>query len=60
VLVFLKKEIIKIVLVLLFSIFVVSCNTVVGTAKGVARDVKATSVYTRDALTGRPISDKSD
>jgi predicted small secreted protein len=34
-----------------------SCNTVVGTAKGVGRDAKAVFIYSRDAVTGRPISD---
>ena len=35
-----------------------SCNTVVGTAKGVGRDVKAAYIYSRDAVSGRPVSDK--
>ena len=32
------------------------CNTVVGTAKGVGRDAKAVFIYSRDAVTGRPVS----
>ena len=35
-----------------------SCNTVMGTAKGVGRDVKAVYIYSRDAVSGRPVSDK--
>ena len=33
------------------------CNTVMGTAKGVGRDAKAVFIYSRDAVTGKPISD---
>ena len=46
-------------LILLISLFLFGCNTVVGTAKGVGRDLKAATVYTRDAFTGEPISDES-
>ncbi len=35
-----------------------SCNTVMGTAKGVGRDAKAVYIYSRDAVSGRPVSDK--
>ena len=35
-----------------------SCNTVMGTAKGVGRDVKAVYIYSRDAVSGRPVSNK--
>ena len=35
-----------------------SCNTVMGTAKGVGRDVKAIYIYSRDSVSGRPVSDK--
>ena len=35
-----------------------SCNTIMGTAKGVGRDVKAVYIYSRDAVSGRPVSDK--
>jgi len=35
-----------------------SCNTVMGTAKGVGRDVKAVYIYSRDAVSGRPVSDE--
>ena len=35
-----------------------SCNTVVGTAKGVGRDVKAIYIYSRDSVSGRRVSDK--
>ena len=35
-----------------------SCNTVIGTAKGVGRDAKAVFIYSRDAVTGRPVSVK--
>ena len=48
-------------LILLFvtlgSLALASCNTVMGTAKGVGRDAKAVFIYSRDAVTGRPISD---
>ena len=41
------------------SFFVLtSCNTVMGTAKGVGRDAKAVYIYSRDAVSGRPVSDK--
>ena len=50
---------IKITFILFFSLFLFSCNTVIGTAKGIGRDIKATTVYTRDAFTGNPISDES-
>ena len=41
------------------SIFTLtSCNTFMGTAKGVGRDVKAVYIYSRDAVLGRPVSDK--
>ena len=35
-----------------------SCNTVMGTAKGVGIDAKAVYIYSRDAVSGRPVSDK--
>ena len=35
-----------------------SCNTVMGTAKGVGRDAKAVYIYSRDAVSGRPVSDE--
>ena len=35
-----------------------SCNTVMGTAKGVGRDAKAIYIYSRDSISGRPVSDK--
>ena len=44
---------------LLLCLFLFSCNTVIGSVKGVGRDIKAVTVYSRDALTGNPISDKS-
>ena len=44
-------------LVPLRSLALASCNTVMGTAKGVGRDAKAVFIYSRDAVTGRPISD---
>ena len=37
-----------------------SCNTVVGSVKGVAKDTKAFYIYSRDALTQRNVSDTSD
>ena len=43
--------------VTLGSFALASCNTVMGTAKGVGRDAKAVFIYSRDAVTGRPISD---
>ena len=39
------------------SLALSSCNTVMGTAKGVGRDAKAVFIYSRDAVTGKPISD---
>lgn len=48
-------------LVLLF--FLVGCNTVTGTIKGVGRDIKATYIYGRDSvigtIRGTPVSDTS-
>tara|TARA_Y100000022_G_C13067737_1_gene291890 strand:- start:252 stop:407 length:156 start_codon:yes stop_codon:yes gene_type:complete len=35
-----------------------SCNTVMGTAKGVGRDAKAIFIYSRDSISGRPVSSK--
>ena len=49
----------KFIIILLISIFTLtSCNTVVGTAKGVGRDAKAVFIYSRDSITSRPISDE--
>tara|TARA_B100000886_G_scaffold308694_1_gene242456 strand:+ start:218 stop:376 length:159 start_codon:yes stop_codon:yes gene_type:complete len=42
-----------------FCLFLLSCNTIVGGVKGAGRDIKAVTVYTRDALTGNPISDEN-
>ena len=39
------------------SFALASCNTVMGTAKGVGRDAKAVFIYSRDSITGRPISE---
>ncbi len=47
-----------IVLLCIGSFILTSCNTVMGTAKGVGRDVKAVFIYSRDSITSRPISDK--
>ena len=47
-------------LIVLISLFLFGCNTIVGSVKGVGRDIKAATVYTRDAVTGNPISDESD
>ena len=33
------------------TLLLFGCNTIVGTIKGVGRDVKAATVYTRDAIT---------
>ena len=46
------------ILILFLTLF--GCNTIVGSVKGVGRDMKAATVYTRDAFTGNPISDESD
>ena len=46
-------------LILTISLFLFGCNTIVGSVKGVGRDMKAVTVYTRDAFTGNPISDES-
>ena len=47
-------------LLILFTVLLLfGCNTVVGSVKGVGRDMKAATVYTRDAFTGNPISDES-
>ena len=48
----------KIIFLLVF-IFLFGCNTIVGTTKGVGRDIKAITVYSRDAFTGNPVSDES-
>jgi len=45
------------IFVALGSLAISSCNTVMGTAKGVGRDAKAVFIYSRDAVTGKPISD---
>ncbi len=47
------------VIILSISLFLFGCNTIVGSVKGVGRDFKAATVYTRDAFTGNPISDES-
>ena len=47
------------VFILFTCIFLFSCNTLVGGVKGVGRDIKAVTVYSRDALTGNSISDES-
>jgi|TARA_B100001093_G_C26340321_1_gene805758 hypothetical protein len=47
-------------LILITFIFLFGCNTIVGSVKGVGRDMKAATIYTRDAFTGNPISDESD
>jgi len=48
------------VFLLIITLFLFGCNTIVGSVKGVSRDIKAATVYTRDAFTGNPISDESD
>ena len=49
----------KFIIIALVSSFIfTSCNTVIGTAKGVGRDAKAIFIYSRDSVTSRPISDK--
>ena len=53
------KKIIVLSIFLIFSSFVYGCNTIVGGVKGAGRDIKAVTVYTRDALTGNPISDEN-
>tara|TARA_B100000029_G_C17433867_1_gene908916 strand:+ start:707 stop:862 length:156 start_codon:yes stop_codon:yes gene_type:complete len=47
-------------LIVLISLFLFGCNTIVGSVKGVGRDMKAATVYTRDAFTGNPISDENN
>ena len=47
------------IIILSMTLFLFGCNVIVGTAKGVGRDIKAVTVYTRDAITGNPISDES-
>ena len=47
-------------LILIMLLFLFGCNTIVGSVKGVGRDIKAATVYTRDAVTGNPISDESN
>tara|TARA_X000000368_G_C22368465_1_gene423660 strand:- start:272 stop:430 length:159 start_codon:yes stop_codon:yes gene_type:complete len=44
---------------LVLCLFLFSCNTIVGGVKGVGRDIKAATVYSRDAITGNPISDET-
>jgi predicted small secreted protein len=46
-------------LTLFLILFLFGCNTVIGTAKGVGRDIKAVTVYSRDSIIGNPISDES-
>ena len=48
------------VIILIITLFLFGCNTIVGSVKGVGRDMKAVTVYTRDAFTGNPISDESN
>tara|TARA_A100001015_G_C14536611_1_gene536245 strand:+ start:297 stop:455 length:159 start_codon:yes stop_codon:yes gene_type:complete len=48
------------VFLLTITLFLFGCNTIVGSVKGVGRDMKAATIYTRDAFTGNPISDESD
>ena len=48
------------ILILTITLFLFGCNTIVGSVIGVGRDMKAATVYTRDAFTGNPISDESD
>lgn len=43
---------------IIVALTLTSCNTVMGTAKGVGRDAKAVYIYSRDAVSGRPVSDK--
>ena len=47
------------VFLLTITLFLFGCNTIVGSVKGVGRDIKAATVYTRDAFSGNPISDES-
>ena len=47
------------IFILTITLFLFGCNTIVGSVKGVGRDMKAATVYTRDAFTGNPISDES-
>ena len=47
------------ILILFLVLFMFGCNTIVGSVKGVGRDMKAATVYTRDAFTGNPISDEN-
>ena len=47
------------IIILSMTLLLFGCNTIVGTTKGIGRDIKAVTVYTRDALTGNPISDES-
>jgi len=47
------------IIILSFILLLFGCNTIVGTSKGVGRDIKAITVYSRDALVGNPISDES-
>ena len=48
------------VFLLTITLFLFGCNTIVGSLKGAGRDMKAATVYTRDAFTWNPISDESD
>ena len=45
------------IFVTLGSLALASCNTIVGTAKGIGRDAKAVFIYSRDAVTNRRVSD---
>ena len=43
---------------LIYFFALTGCNTVMGTAKGIGRDAKAIYIYSRDSISGRPVSDK--
>lgn len=53
----------KIFIYLVLLFFLLGCNTITGTVKGVARDIKASYIYGRDSvigtISGTPISDNS-
>ena len=46
-------------MILFMCFFLFSCNTIVGGVKGAWRDIKAATIYLRDAFTGSPVSDES-
>ncbi|MDC0861206.1 lipoprotein [Alphaproteobacteria bacterium] len=54
------RKISKFLILIFITATLSSCNTVVGSIKGAAKDTKAFYIYSRDAITQRDVSDTSD